>query len=150
MQADDSHVIRAPPTFVGGAILFSACPSVCPPIHLSVVILAQSFLIGFLPNFIYGLLQSTSRSSSYTGFVRHPLTKMANNMAATYQYPLSWSLLCSLFNQISSKFHEGLLPPTFLSSSNTGFVRHPLTKMADKMVATYQYPLSWSLLCSHF
>ena len=41
---------------------------------------------------IYGLLPSTSRSSSNTGFVRHLITKMAHEMAATYQYSLSWSL----------------------------------------------------------
>ena len=55
------------------------------------VTLAQSFLIGFLPNFVYGLLLTTSRSSLIIGFVRHPITKMASKMAATYQYPLSWS-----------------------------------------------------------
>ena len=53
-----------------------------------VVTLTQSFLFGFFPNFIYGLLPSTSRSSSNTGFVRHLITKMAD----TYQYPLLWSL----------------------------------------------------------
>ena len=64
--------------------------------HLSIsavmVTLTQSFLIGYFPNFIYGLLPSTSRSSSNTGFVRQLITKMADKMAATYQYPLSWSL----------------------------------------------------------
>ena len=57
-----------------------------------VVTLTQSFLIGFLSNVIYGLLPSTSGSSSNRDFVRHPITKMADKMAATYQYPLSWSL----------------------------------------------------------
>ena len=60
--------------------------------HLSkssvVVTLTQSFLIRFLPNFIYELLPSTLHSSSYMGFVRHLITKKAD----TYQYPLSWSL----------------------------------------------------------
>ena len=64
--------------------------------HLSisavVVTLTQSFFIGFLPNIIYELLLSTFRSSSNMGFVRHPITKMADKMAATYRYPLSWSL----------------------------------------------------------
>ena len=68
--------------------MFSACPSV----RLSVVTVTQLLLIGFLPNFIYGLLPPTSSSSSNTGFVRHPITKMADKMAATYQYLLSWSL----------------------------------------------------------
>ena len=64
--------------------------------HLSrspvTVTLTQSFLIRFLPNFIYELLPSTSCSSLNTGFVRHPITKMANKMAAAYQCPLLWSL----------------------------------------------------------
>ena len=67
------------------ALLFSACPSIRG--HSNSVI-----LIGFLPNFIYELLPSTSRSSSNTGFVRPPKIKMADKMASTYQYPLSWSL----------------------------------------------------------
>ena len=129
--------------YVGGALLFSTCPSVCPSVrgdsnlvifnwisskvhiwiasislsfkfeygfcqtsdnqdgrqngrHLSksavVVTLTQSFLIGFLPNFIYGLLLSTFHSRSNMGFVRHLMTNMADKMAATYQYPLPWSL----------------------------------------------------------
>ena len=175
--------------------------------HLSisavVVTLTQSFLIKFLPNFIYGLLPSSSHSSLNTGFVGHAITKMADKMAATYQYPLSW-LLSFIFNRVSSKFciwiapinlsikfkygfcptynnqdgrqngcHlsisavvvtlaesflirflpnfiYGLLPSTFLSSSNMGFVGHPITKMVDKITTTYQCRLSWSLLLSHF
>ena len=66
--------------------------SVCPSVRRSVVTLTQSFFIGFLPNFIYGLLLITSSSSLNMGFVRHPVTKIADKMAATYQYPLSWSL----------------------------------------------------------
>ena len=46
-------VIRAlpmnvPPMNVGGTLLFSACPSVCLSVSLSVVTLTQSLLIGFL------------------------------------------------------------------------------------------------------
>ena len=52
--------------------------------------------------FIYGLLPSISRLSLNTDLVRHPIIKMADKMAATYQYPLSWSLI---FNHISSKLH---------------------------------------------
>ena len=37
-----------------------------------------------------------------------------------------------------------LLPSTFLSSSNMGFVQHPIIKMVNKMAA-YKCPLSWSL-----
>ena len=73
-----------PPTNVGGALLFSARPSICLPVRLSVVTLTKSFLIGSLPNFIYGLLPSTSLSSSNAGFVRHLITKMTNKVAATY------------------------------------------------------------------
>ena len=79
--------VKAPPTNVGEALLFSACLSV----SLSVVTLTQSILIGFLPNFIYGLLASTSHSSWNTFFARHPIIKLADKMAATYHYPLSWS-----------------------------------------------------------
>ena len=67
----------------------SVCLSFCPSV---VVTLTQSFLIGFLPNFKYGLLLSTSSSRSNMGFVQQPITKMADKMAATYQYLLSWSL----------------------------------------------------------
>ena len=70
-----------------------------------VVTLTQSFLIRFLPNFIYELLPSTFRSSLNTGFVRHLITKMADKMATANQCPLSWSLLLSHFYRISSKFH---------------------------------------------
>ena len=116
--------------------------SVC----LSVVTLTQSFFIGFLPNFIYGLLSVPSHSSSNTSFVRHPITKMANKIAATYQYPLSWSLLTqSFFIGFLPNCIYGLLLVTSCSSSNMGFSRHLITNMANKMAATYQYPLSWSL-----
>ena len=62
-----------------------------------VVTLTQSFLIRFLPNFIYELLPSTFRSSLKTGFVRHPIIKMADKMVTAYQCLLSWSLLLCLF-----------------------------------------------------
>ena len=88
--------------------------SVC----LSVVTLTQSFIIGFLPNFIYGLLPSTSHSSLNTGFVRHPITKMADKMAATYQCLLLWSLLPSHFlSEILSNFIYRLLSSNTHSSS---------------------------------
>ena len=64
--------------------------------HLSisavVVTLTQSFLMGFLPNFIYELLSSSFRSSLNMGFMGHTITKMSDKMAATYQCLLSWSL----------------------------------------------------------
>ena len=61
-------------------------------ISAAAVTLAQSFLIRFLPNFIYGLLPSTFLSSLNMGFVRYPITKMADKIAAAYLCPLSWSL----------------------------------------------------------
>ena len=64
--------------------------------HLSisavVVTLTQSFLIRFLPNYIYELLSSTFCTSSNMGFVQHPIIKMADKMATTYQCPLWRSL----------------------------------------------------------
>ena len=64
--------------------------------HLSIsavmVTLTQIFFIRFLPNFIYELLPSTLRSKFNMSFVQHPITKMANKMAAAYQCLLSWSL----------------------------------------------------------
>ena len=83
------NVFRALPTELYCFRLIS--PSVRPSVRLSVVTLTQLFLIGFLPNFIYGFLPSSSCSSSNTGFVRHQITKMADKMATIYQYPLSWS-----------------------------------------------------------
>ena len=66
LKDSESNTIRTQPTNVGRALLFWACQSaVC----LSVVSLTQSFLIRFLPNFIYELLLSTSRSCLNTGFV---------------------------------------------------------------------------------
>ena len=48
----------------------------------------------------------------------------------------------SIYAVVVTLAQSSLLPSTFLSSSNTGFVRHPITMMAKKMAATYQYPLS--------
>ena len=46
-------------------------------------------------------------------------------------------------------FIYGVYSSTSRTSSNTGFVRHSITKVTDKMVdkmaATYIIPLSWSL-----
>ena len=67
--------------------------------------LTQSFLIGFFPIFIYGLLSSTSHSSSNMGFVRRTITMMAD------KWPLPISVGCRghsnlvIFYRISSKFH---------------------------------------------
>ena len=51
--------------------------------------LSWLFSIGFLPNFIYGLVPSNSHSGSNTGFVRRRITKMADKLAAAaYQFAL--------------------------------------------------------------
>ena len=65
-------------------------------------------LIGFLQKFIYGLLLSNPGSSSNMSFVRETITKMADKIAATYQF--AFASCCGhsnlvIFNRISSKFH---------------------------------------------
>ena len=57
-----------------------------------VVTQTQSFLIGFLPNFIYWLLPSTSLLSLNRDFVRHSIPMMADKMTAAYLCLLLWSL----------------------------------------------------------
>ena len=123
--------------------------------HLSisavVVTLAQSFLIRFLPNFIYGLLPSTFFSSSNIGFVRHPINKMADRMAG---WPPPINIRCRghsssvIFNQISSKLH------IWIASINLSFnIEYGFCSTSDnqdgrqngRLATTYQYSLSWSL-----
>ena len=96
-------------------------------------------------NFIYGLLPSFFRSISKTGFFRHPITKIAQNGRHLSISAVVVTLTQSFLIRFLSNFIYGLLPSTSRSRSNTGFVRHQITKMADKMAATIQYPLSWSL-----
>ena len=43
-----------------------------------------------------------------------------------------------------ANFKYGLLPSNSCSSLNIGFVQRTITKMADKMVATYQFALGHS------
>ena len=74
-------------------------------VYAVVVTLSQSVLIGFLSNFINGMLLSNSRSGLNTCFVQRMIIKMADKMAAAFLCPLSWSLYLSHFNGISSKFH---------------------------------------------
>ena len=81
--------VFVPPMNVGGAHLFLARSSFC----LSVYCHGHSnfvILIGFLPNFIHGLLLSNSLSSLNTGFVRQTIIKMAGKMATAYRYLVSW------------------------------------------------------------
>ena len=54
-------------------------------------------------------------------------------------------LLIVIFNWILRNFIYGWRPSISPSSSNTHFVRQAIIKMANKMAATYQCPLLWSL-----
>ena len=83
------NIFRAPPTNVGGALLFSACPSVCP----SVRGLSNSVIFNLISSKFHIWIASINLSFKFEyEFVQHSITKMADNMATTYQYPLSWSL----------------------------------------------------------
>ena len=59
--------------------------------------LSKSFLIEFLPNFIYRLIPSNPGSSLNMSFVRQTITKMADKMAATYQFA---SLRCCGYSNL--------------------------------------------------
>ena len=128
-----------PPEQSYGALLFSACPSVCPSVrccgHSNLVILSR-----LLPNFIYGLLPSTSGSSLNMCFVGQTITKMADKMAAAYQF--AFIRCCGdsnlvIFNRISSKFHIWFasikpwfkLEYEFCLTNYKSFVRPTITKM---------------------
>ena len=99
------------------------------------------FLIRFLSNFIYSLLPSNPGSSSNMSFVRQTITKMANKMAAAYQFA---SIRCCghsnlvIFNRTSSKFHMffASIKPWFKFKYE--FCRQTIIKMADKMAVAYQ------------
>ena len=64
--------------------------------------------------------------------------------------PVVVTLTQSFLSYFFRNFIYVLLPSTFPSSLNMGFVRHLIIKMADKMAAAYQCPLPWSVLLSHF
>ena len=114
-------------------------------IYAVVVTLTQSFLIGYLLNFIYELLSSSFHSSLNTGFVRRDNQDGGQNGHHLSISDVVVTLTQSFLIPFLPNFIYGLLLSTSRSSWNTGFVRHPITTMADKMAATYQYPLSWSL-----
>ena len=136
---ENCRFISAPPTNVGGALLCSARPSV----HLSVVTLTQSFIsskfhmwIAFINlsfYFEYGFCPAFKNQDGRQNG-RH-LSISAVVVTLTQSFLIGFLL----------NFVNELLPSTFRSSSNMGFVRHPITKMADKMAAAYQCLLSWSL-----
>ena len=92
---------------VGGALLFSAV----------VVTLTLSFLFGFLPNFIYGLLPSNPRSSSNMGFVQRTISKMADKMATAYQFACCGHTLIRFL----PNFIYGLFPSYSRPILNMGF-----------------------------
>ena len=91
-------------------------------------------LIGFLPNFIYGLLPSNSGLSSNMSFVRQTITKMVDKMAAFYQFA---TVRCCghsnlvIFLRISSNFHMSITSIT-LQFKFQSYVRPTIAKMADK------------------
>ena len=136
-------VNRAPPMNVGGALLFSACLSICPSVrghsnsvifnrisskfHLWIASINLSFKIeyGFCPTFNNQDSRQNGRHLSISAVVV--------------------TLTQSFLIRFLPNFTYELLPSSFHSRSNMGFVLHSITKMADKMAATYQYPLSWSL-----
>ena len=101
-----------------------------------VVTLTWSFLIGFLPNFKYGLLPSNSHRSLNMGFVGRMITKTADKTAAAYQFAC-----CGHSNLVilQSSYIDSL-PSHSRPSSNMGFVRRTIIKMAHKMPAAYQFP----------
>ena len=162
------YIFRAPP--IGGALLFLTCPSIRLSVRTSVFLSRHPFLtndnedgwqngrclsvciyrghsnlvilIGFLPNFIYGLLPSNPDSSLDMSFVRQTITKMANKMAASYQFVSArccgHSNLVILF-QVLLFFIYGLLVSNSGSSLNMSFVQKTIAKMVDKMAAAYQF-----------
>ena len=103
--------IRAPPTNVGGALLFSACLSIC----LSV----RNFLTRFHPNLVYGLLPSKSHSRSTTGFVRRTINQNSHRLSictcrhstlVIYYRIASKFHIWVTFIKLSPKFEYGLFP----------------------------------------
>ena len=75
-------------------------------------------------------------------FLRRTIIKMAEKMAAAYQFT---SNLCYghsnsiIFNGISSKFHKWIASTKLWFMFEYGFFRRTIIKMADKMAAAYQF-----------
>ena len=94
-------------------------------VYGAMVTLTQSFLILFLPNFKYGLLPSNSNSSSKTGFVRKMIKKMADKMAACYQFALVYAVVVTLNQSFLIRFvpyfKYGGLPSNSRLNLNTFF-----------------------------
>ena len=129
-------------------------PSVCLSVRLSVRCCGHSnlvILIGFLPNFIHGLLPSTPGSNLNMSFVGPIISKMADKMAAAYQFA---SIRCCghsnlvIFNRIPPKFHIWFasINPCF-KFEYAEYVQQTITKMADKMASPIS--LHPSRCCGH-
>ena len=84
------------------------------------VTLTLSFFIGFLSNCIYGLLPSISHSSSNADFVRHPIIKMADKMAAANVRCHGHSNFV-FFYRISFKLHIWIASINFSFKFEYGF-----------------------------
>ena len=113
-------------------------------VRLSVVTLTQSFLVAFLPNFIYELLLSTFRSILNMGFVRYPRWPT--------KWPLPINVRCRghsnlvIFIGFLSNFLYGLLLSNSHSSSNIGFVGRTNDKQDGwQNGRRLSVPLLWSL-----
>ena len=142
---DNPILIRALPTNVGGALLFSACPSICPSVRPSVRGHSNSVIFN----------QISSKLHIWIAFINFSF-KFEYGFCLTFDNQddrqngchLSISAVVVTLTQsiligfLPNLIYE-LLPSTFRSSWNMGFVGHPITKMADKMAVTYQYLLLW-------
>ena len=73
-------------------------------VYAVVVTLTQSFLIGFFSNFTYGLLLLNSCSSLHRGFVWCRIIKMADIMAAAYQFVLVCGVVVTLTQSFKIRF----------------------------------------------
>ena len=121
--------------FLGLSVRLSFCLSVRCWGHSNL-----HLLIGFLSDFIYGLLPSNSGSSLNTGFVRKRWPRWPTKWPPPISLHL-WTLYIShllpdLF-QISYMdcFHQTLVQARICM----GCYMRTLTKMADKMAAAYQF-----------
>ena len=110
------------------------------------------YLIRFFPNFIYGLLPSNPGSSLNMSFVQQMISKMADKMAATYQFASIRSCGHSnlvIFNQIFLEFH------IWVASIRPWFkIEYEFCPTNDKQdgrqngrnLSVCIHPLLWSLL----
>ena len=90
-------------------------------VRLSVRGHSNSVIFHQISSNIYGLLPSTSRSSSNTGFVRHPINQDGRHLSIS---AVVVTLTQSFLIRFLQNFIYESLPSTFCSSSNMGFVRH--------------------------